>query len=242
MYVIRLKTILRALAITALVSCILLFGAVTFRRKQAPKPVLAVVHPDEFLLFLDAGHGGMDGGAVSKNGVAEADINLAITLKTRAFLRFVGVSAELTRTDAQSLNFNSDATARENKNADLYARLALAKARPELDFLSIHLNKFEQEKYYGAQVFYSPNTERSKTLAQCLQDHLRSALDQNNDRRIKLSPDGVMLMKNINAPAVTIECGFLSNDREEALLQQDSYQTKIALAIACGYIQYLETK
>lgn len=242
MYVIRLKTILRALGALAVLICILLFGAVILRRNQAPKSVLSIAYPDEFTLFLDAGHGGMDGGAVSKNGVAEADINLAITLKTRAFLRFVGVSAELTRTDAQSLDFNPEATARENKNADLHARLALAKARPELDFLSIHLNKFEQEKYSGAQVFYSPNTERSKALAQCLQDCLRSTLDKNNERRIKLSPDGVMLMKNINAPAVTIECGFLSNEREEALLQQDSYQTKIALAIACGYIQYLETK
>ena len=101
----------------------------------------------------------------------------------------------MTRTGEQSLNYNPDASARENKNADLQARLALSKERPELDFLSIHLNKFDQEQYYGAQVFYSPNTERSKQLAQCLQDSLRLTLDRDNDRRIKLAPDGVMLMK-----------------------------------------------
>ncbi len=241
MYVIRLKTMVRAAVVFA-AACIVLAGAFIMRTRLAEKPALAVSGPAEYLLFLDAGHGGMDGGAVSKNGVAEADINLSITLKTQYLLRFLGVNAQLTRVDEKSLDFNPDASARENKNADLQARLKLAKSQPELDFLSIHLNKFEQEKYYGAQVFYSPNTERSKVLAQCLQDNLRGVLDKGNDRRIKLSPDTVMLMKNINSPAVTIECGFLSNANEEQLLQQDGYQSKIAIAITSGYIQYLEMR
>lgn len=242
MYVIRLKTIVRAAACLCLAVCAVLAGVYMLRPRMAEKPALAAPAPTEYLLFLDAGHGGMDGGAVSKNGVAEADINLSITLKTQYLLRFLGINAQLTRVDEQSLDFNPDGSARENKNADLQARLKMAKAQPELDFLSIHLNKFEQEKYYGAQVFYSPNTERSKDLAQCLQDNLRDVLDKNNDRRIKLSPDTVMLMKNINSPAVTIECGFLSNPNEEQLLQQDSYQSKIAIAITSGYIQYLEMR
>lgn len=242
MYVIRLKTILRALGALILCICLLVLGSAVLCRKSAVQPALSVLRPGDFLLLLDAGHGGLDGGAVSASGTAEAEINLAITLKTQAFLRFLGISGALTRTDGQSLQFNPEATARENKNADLRARLELAKARPELDFLSIHLNKFEQEQYYGAQVFYSRNTERSKVLAQCLQDCLRCVLDQHNDRRIKMAPDSIMLMKNIHAPAVTIECGFLSNPREEALLKQDGYQTKIALAIAGGYIQYLDSK
>lgn len=242
MIVVRLKSILCAAGAFILCLLVFLFGSIVLRKQPNTHPTLAAVHPDEYQLLLDAGHGGMDGGAVSPNGVSEADINLSITLKTQAFLRFLGISGDLTRTDGQSLHFNPDASARENKNADLYARLDMAKARPELDFLSIHLNKFEQEKYYGAQVFYSPNTERSKQLAQALQGSLRFVLDRDNDRRIKLAPDSVMLMKNINSPAVTIECGFLSNAREEALLQQDAYQTKIAIAIANGYIQYLECK
>lgn len=45
-------------------------------------------------------------------------------------------------------------------------------------------------------------------------------------------------MKNITAPAVTIECGFLSNPEECAKLQQDSYQTRIALAIVSGFEIY----
>ena len=242
MIVVRMKSIIRAVSVLALCLCVALFGAIAFHRKPAPRQALSVLPPDEYQLFLDAGHGGLDGGAVSPNGVSEADINLSIARKTQALLRFFGINGDLTRTGEQSLNYNPDASARENKNADLQARLALSKERPELDFLSIHLNKFDQEQYYGAQVFYSPNTERSKQLAQCLQDSLRLTLDRDNDRRIKLAPDGVMLMKNINSPAVTIECGFLSNAREEALLQQDSYQTKIALAIAGGYLQYLESK
>ena len=241
MIVISLKKVLRGAAVGLLCICAVLVLFVLIRPKPAT-PALSPLHADEYSLLLDAGHGGLDGGAVSSGGVAEAPINLSITLKTQTLLRFVGINAELTRPDDGSLNFSADKSARENKNADLNARLALSKSRPELDFLSIHLNKFEQEKYWGAQVFYSPNTERSKVLAQSLQDSLCRGLDPANERRIKLSPDGVMLMKKINSPAVTIECGFLSNAREEVLLQQDGYQTKVAVAITLGYINYLEVK
>ena len=242
MYVIRLRSILRVLILAAAVLLAAAFCFAFFHRPEAYRSALSAISPEEYLLFLDAGHGGLDGGAVSKNGTEEAGINLAIAQKTQLFLRFLGISGKLTRTDEQSLEYNPDASARENKNRDLNARLSLSKSSPELDFLSIHLNKFEQEKYHGAQVFYSPNTERSAVLAECLQSSLRSVLDPQNDRRIKLAPDSVMLMKNINSPAVTIECGFLSNAQEEELLKTASYQTKIAIAISGGYIQYLEQK
>lgn len=188
-------------------------------------------------VLLDAGHGGMDGGAVSPEGVCEAPITLSVSRKTQLLLGFAGVSAGMVREDEGSLDFSPEASARQNKNADLNARLALARSHPECPFLSIHLNQFSQTVYSGAQVFYSPNHPKSVPLAETLQKTLRQALDPANDRKIKPAPEGVFLMKNITAPAVTIECGFLSNPEECTLLQQETYQTKIALAIACGYLE-----
>ena len=186
-------------------------------------------------VIIDAGHGGLDGGAVSPDGVCEAPITLAIANKTQFLMGFCGTNALMTRSDDASLDYRESATARENKNADLKARLKIAQDHPGCPFLSIHLNQFSQAKYAGAQAFYNENGQE---LAAALQGQLRAVLDPNNDRACKSAPDGVFLMKNIAAPAVTIECGFLSNPEECAKLQQDDYQTRIALAIVSGYEIY----
>lgn len=186
-------------------------------------------------VILDAGHGGMDGGAVSPDGVCEAPITLAIAKKSQALFGFCGVNALMTRADESSLDYHEGGSVRENKNADLNARLAVAKQYSGCPFISIHLNQFSQAKYSGAQVFYN---KEGLELAQPLQEALRAVLDPGNDRVCKPAPEGVFLMKNIGAPAVTVECGFLSNPEECARLQQDVYQTKIALAIVSGYETY----
>jgi len=140
-------------------------------------------------VLLDAGHGGMDGGAVSPEGVCEAPITLSVSRRTQLLLGFAGVSAGMVREDESSLDFSPEASPRQNKNADLNARLALARSHPECPFLSIHLNQFSQPVYSGAQVFYSPNHPKSVPLAETLQKTLRQALDPGNDRQIKPAPE-----------------------------------------------------
>ena len=186
-------------------------------------------------VILDAGHGGIDGGAVSADGVCEAPITLAIAQKTQALFGFCGRTALMTRSDDASLHYQPEASTRQNKNADLHARLDIARQYPGCPFLSIHLNQFSQAQYAGAQVFYGGAGQQ---LALAMQERIRCVLDPENDRVCKPAPEGVFLMKNISAPAVTIECGFLSNPEECAKLQQDDYQTKIALAIVSGYEVY----
>lgn len=192
------------------------------------------------IVLLDPGHGGLDGGATVE-GVSEAPINLIISQKTALLLEFLGQNARLTRTDDQSLDYNPSATARQNKNADLKARLALWKTQPGNPFISIHLNQFSQEKYAGAQVFWSQNDPSSQVLAAALQESMRLALDPQNFRKAK--PCGeVFLMEEITGTAVTVECGFLSNSTERGKLQQEGYQTKTAVAIACGYLQFINSQ
>ena len=194
------------------------------------------------LAIIDAGHGGIDGGAVSQNGVKEADLNLAISTKIRDLMCLFGVRTVMTRTDNSSLDYDPESSIRDNKNADLKARLRLAADNPGYDFLSVHLNKFEQSQYYGAQVFYGGNNELSPLLAECIQRSFVSCIDPENKRVAKESHESIYLMKNISSPAVTIECGFLSNPDEAELLQSEVYQKQIALAVTKGYLDYIKER
>ncbi len=192
----------------------------------------------DIAVILDAGHGGQDGGAVSDHGVMEAPITLEISGKTQALLRFLGVSAVMTREDENSLGYDPSASLRDNKNADLRERLKVAEQHPDSLFISIHLNKFNQSKYYGAQVFYGICHPDAKTLAETMQKQMVALLDPNNTRVAKRIPGTVYLMERIKSPAITVECGFLSNPAEEQLLKSEAYQTKIAIALSAGYFEY----
>lgn len=187
-------------------------------------------------VILDPGHGGMDGGAVSADGLQEKDLNLAIARKTRMLLRLTGVDAAMTRDTDVSLDYRQGQAVRQNKQNDLKARARLAERFPQSDFISIHMNQFPQAQYRGAQVFYGANS-RAPELAQRMQQAFRT-IDPENSRQTKPAPEGVYLMRQIRAPAVIAECGFLSNPQEAALLARQDYQKKIALAITGAYLQF----
>lgn len=188
-------------------------------------------------VILDAGHGGMDGGAVAQSGQTEKELNLLIAQKSRMLLKLMGVDCVMTRDSDISLDYEEGASVRQNKQNDLRARVKVAERFPESCLISIHMNQFSQTKYHGAQVFYGKAPE-GQTLAQYMQDAFRQALDPENDREIKPSPDGVYLMKKVTAPAVIAECGFLSNPEEAEKLGQDPYQTKASLAIVSSYLRF----
>ena len=106
-------------------------------------------------------------------------------------------------------------------------------------FVSIHLNKFSESRYSGPQVFYSPNQPDSEQAATYIQESLISVLSPPSRREIKKSTDDIFLLKQAKIPAVLVECGFLSNPQEEALLLDKTYQKKVALAIYQGIVSYL---
>lgn len=210
------------------------------RHSRIPESHVSRQFTLDILAVLDAGHGGLDGGAMSEHGVTEAPITLSVCQKTQALMRLFGVSAVMTRTDENSLDYDPNADVRTNKNADLKARLAVAQAHPGSDFLSIHLNKFQHSQYFGAQVFFPRNQQESKRLAEAIQNRMVCALNPANTREAKAIPNPVFLMERVTAPAVTIECGFLSNPEEEQKLQTDGYQIQISISVMTGYFDYLK--
>lgn len=121
-------------------------------------------HHEVETLVLDAGHGGFDGGAVSPNGVTEQEINLHVTKKVESLAGLFGIPTELTRKDGNALDYEAGRSVRENKVADIKARQHICEQIQNPVFISIHLNKFEQSRYFGAQVFYGEKMHRAKQL------------------------------------------------------------------------------
>jgi len=201
---------------------------------------VAAISPARFsgqTLIIDAGHGGEDGGAVSVTGVAESNINLAIALRLDAILGLYGVDTVMLRTQDISLHDDTAVTLREKKVSDLHNRVSAIEAVENATLISIHQNTYVNRKYYGAQVFYA-NEDLSLSFAQSMQETLRLVLDQENKRQAAKIPASVYLMNHITCRAILVECGFISNFKEDALLQTEGYQTKIATALAGAYLKF----
>ena len=186
------------------------------------------------LVYIDPGHGGEDGGAVSVSGAKESALNLSVSLRVRDLLRFCGVRTAMTREGDYALYEEGSATFSQKKTSDLRRRVALLREHPDAILLSIHQNKFPEAKYRGAQAFYK-NTPDSALLAEAIQDSLRHGIDPRNHRKPKPA-EGIYLLEKIDNPAVLLECGFLSNPEEEALLRTDAYQKKLVCAVCAGLI------
>ena len=186
-------------------------------------------------LILDAGHGGEDGGAVSVTGVPESRVNLEIVQKLRDTLALYGVDPVVLREEDVSLHDPEASTLREKKRSDLKNRVRAVEAVEGGTLLSIHQNSYPGSQYRGAQVFYAP-TGGSRELAERLQTALREELQPDNDRQAKPIPESVYLMNHVSCPAVLVECGFLTNPEEEALLRDGGYQRQLAAVLAGAWL------
>lgn len=187
-------------------------------------------------IVIDPGHGGEDGGATSCTGRMESEYNLAISKKLDDLLHLLGYQTRMTRTSDVSI-YTTGGTIARKKISDLKERVRIVNETPGAVFISIHQNQFSDSRYSGAQVFYA-KTDGSKELGQKLQSELVTALNPGSNRKSK-PISGVYLMENIQCTGVLIECGFLSNPREEAKLRNAEYQKKLCCVIGATLSQQL---
>lgn len=178
---------------------------------------------------IDAGHGGEDGGATSCTGQPESGFNLAIALRLRDLLELMGCNTRMIRTTDRAV-YREGKTIAQKKASDLKERVRMVEETPNAVLLSIHQNYFSDGHYSGAQVFYA-STPGSQELAERLQTALVASLNPGSNRKSKKC-DSVYLMEHITGPGVLIECGFLSNHAEEALLGSATYQKRLCCVIA----------
>lgn len=187
-------------------------------------------------VIVDPGHGGEDGGATSCTGVLESSINLDISLRLDDLLHLLGVDTRLIRTTDTSI-YTQGNTIAAKKISDLKERVRIVNETAGGLLVSIHQNTFSDQRYGGAQVFYAP-ADGSKLLAEQMQSSLIASVNPGSNRKCKKA-DSVYLMQHIRCPGVLVECGFLSNPKEEASLRDAAYQKKLCCVIAAAVSSYL---
>ncbi len=197
----------------------------------------AEAEPVPPVLVIDAGHGGADGGAVASDGTLESDINLDIALRLEALARFWGLTPVMTRTGADIAYPSEAGSIAAKKVADQHARVGLVNNTPGAVLLSIHQNNYPAAAPHGIQVFFGP-VAGSDALAETTQGNLTAQLCPDNRRVASPIDKGVYLMKNVNCPAVLVECGFLSNPDDLQKLKTDAYRTKLAAVLLASWLQY----
>ena len=208
----------------------------------APKDTITLVDNENIsappTIIIDAGHGGEDGGTQSNDGTLEKDLNLDIALRLCELLKKQGVNVILTRdTDTLLYDRNTDYKGRK-KLLDAQARLKIAEDNPNAIFVSIHQNSFSSPQYSGLQVWYSGNNANSLPLAEAIQSSVKSTLQPDNNRAVKLSGSNVYIMQNIKNPAVLIECGFLSNPAEAKKLSDPTYRQNLSQVLCDAIMEY----
>lgn len=203
---------------------------------------LIAVENEPPVIILDAGHGGIDGGCTSAEGVPEKGINLSILLRLRDLLEINGYRVEVTRDSDRSIHDEGIQGIANQKSSDMDNRLAIFNSDSDAICVSIHQNQFTDPVYSGAQMFYASTNRRSEALAQSLQSRFKELLQPDNDREIKLCGKELFLCYYSNNPTVMAECGFLSNPEEAALLNTEEYQEKVALTLFAGINDYMSRR
>ncbi len=189
-------------------------------------------------IIIDAGHGGVDGGTTSCTGVTESNLNLEIALRLNEFLHLIGIDTKMIRTTDCSV-YTSGETIAAKKVSDLKERVRIVESTRNSILVSIHQNYFAQSIYSGAQVFYG-NHKESRTIASKLQKTLVNTVNPGSKRTEK-NAKGVYLMEHVSCPAILVECGFLSNPKEEALLRSADYQIKLCCIIGTTLLDFINS-
>ncbi len=181
-------------------------------------------------VIIDPGHGGIDVGTVGIDGSLEKNINLSISLDLYDFLMVSGINAVLTRDG----DYEVYRAGEQRTKSDLYNRMDYINSIPDSILISIHQNHFENEAEWGTQIWYSPNDEKSPTLADKILNSVKRNIQPENKRINKKSDDSYYILYKAQKPSVMVECGFVSNKNENKRLQDKEYQRDMAYSILAG--------
>lgn len=201
----------------------------------------AATQDNSRVVIVDAGHGGFDGGAVGMSGTLEKDVNLAVAQKLRDMLTEAGYTVVMTRDSDAAVDDDGSGSIRSRKKRDMRARLNLTSLYPGATLVSIHQNKLDGDsRVSGGQVFYSPNRESSRALADLIQQEFNENLQPGKPRETVKTGRNLYLFYRTQNTAVLCECGFLSHPQEEQRLLDDAYRTRLAYCIFRGVVRFLE--
>ncbi len=189
-----------------------------------------VMNQRDTVVVIDAGHGGFDGGAVGRlTGIKEDGLNLSVSKKLQVLFENQGYTVIMTREDEAELG--------STKQEDMQKRKQVIENANADIVISIHMNKFVDTSCHGPIVFYHEDSDEGEKLAKIMQEKLVETLKPERPRVEK--PESYFILRSGDCPCVLVECGFLSHERDEQLLQTDEYQALCATAIFKGAMLYL---
>lgn len=200
-------------------------------------------HPAEALsaaaakkvVVVDPGHGGFDPGAVGKSGVQEKDVNLEVARRLAAYLGQAGAMVVMTREADNDLSSPGAAGLVAKMREDLEARVALANEKKADLYVSIHAGSYPSPERCGARTFVQRGSAESMKAARFIQAELARAVKGSG---LYTGEVDYYITRSVLMPAVVVETGFMSNEREEKLLADPAYQDKLAWAVYTGVAKY----
>ena len=182
------------------------------------------------VIYLDAGHGGVDAGAEAKN-IKEKDINLVLVKKLDKSLISKGATVYLTRNGDYDLSKSNS----NRKRSDLANRAKMINESDADIYISIHLNSTTDSRWRGLQIFYNGVNNENKVLAETMDNVIRNNLS--NVREVK-KENNYYMYKRINKPGILIEVGFISNPSDNYILRDSNYQDTLVNNITLGIEEY----
>lgn len=187
-----------------------------------------------YTLVIDAGHGGIDGGAIAADGSKESDINLSIALKLRAMAEFFALDNTMTRQDDST----KSTTPEYSEHSDLVCRTDIINSSDNPVLISIHQNSYPTGQPSGVQVIYSAG-HGSEAFGKLTHTNLISAIDPQNRRVAEPANEKLYILSHVSCPAILVECGFMSNFSDIVRLNDSSYQTSLSAVLMASYLQYI---
>lgn len=192
-----------------------------------------VMNQSKGIIVIDAGHGGFDGGAIGRfTKVREDGLNLAVSKKLEKLFKNDGYNVIMTREDENAVGVTKD--------GDMYKRREIIDNSNADIVICVHMNKFQSSSVSGPLAFYFEKSSEGQKLAEFIQAEMNAALKPAKPR--KHLPERYYILRSGDSPCVLVECGFLSNEREERLLQTEDYQAKCAYAVYKGATIYLDQR
>ena len=184
-------------------------------------------------LVIDAGHGGIDSGALGADGTRESDLNLAIALKLRAMAELYGQDNIMIRQDDST---KSDTEAYSERR-DLECRAELTNAARNPVYVSIHQNTYPTGQPSGPQVIYAGG-HGSEAFGTLTHANLLRSLYPDCRRVAEPAARQLYVLSHVSCPAILVECGFMSNVIDLEHLKDPGFQTGLATVIMASYLQF----
>jgi N-acetylmuramoyl-L-alanine amidase len=186
-------------------------------------------------VIIDAGHGGLDAGAISASGVKEKDITLAIARKVQQLGEAYKINVLMTR---ESDQIPGD---KANIHDGLWSRVAFANDHHADLFISIHMNAGSAGPSKGMQVWLSPQNryfQKSARLGSAMLEEMKKSYPTDNE--LKKREQQLLVLKESDMPAILLMCGDLDDSKDLAFISDDHNQETVARSILQGILHYQE--